>query len=145
MRDWGVSGRYLQSSDWEQRVAQSSRFTPGKDDMRAEFQEVGTSSLPSERWKSFRGLRYPTCSQHSHNKCFYKRAHRFNVSVWAWACSHITFGPKKSTAGHLSHRHYYKHNYHQLHNSLSDHTCTELLRGFLVYSLFYNITDVSSL
>ncbi|TNN83968.1 hypothetical protein EYF80_005839 [Liparis tanakae] len=50
---------YLQSRDREQRVAQSSRFRPGNNSTRgeSEFQGVGTSSLPSERWKSFRGLR----------------------------------------------------------------------------------------
>lgn len=48
---------YLQSRDCEQRVAQSSRFRPGNINTRAEFQGVGTSSLPSDRWKSFSGLR----------------------------------------------------------------------------------------
>lgn len=47
---------YLQSRDWEQRWAQSSRFRPASRDTRSEFHEVGTSSLPSERWKSFSGL-----------------------------------------------------------------------------------------
>lgn len=65
-----LRGWYLQSCDCEQRVAQSSRFRPGNDDTRAEFQEVGTSSLPSERWKSFRGLRYPIYLWHSQNHSF---------------------------------------------------------------------------
>lgn len=60
-------GRYLQSRDWAQREAQSSRVRPCNIDTRAEFQEVGTSSLPSERWKSFRGLRDPVHTQQSHN------------------------------------------------------------------------------
>lgn len=55
--------RYLQSRDWEQLVAQSSRFRPSTVNTLSEFQEVGTSSRPSERWKSFRGLRYPGHTQ----------------------------------------------------------------------------------
>ena len=50
---------YLHSNDTEHLAAQSSRPRPVSMTTRAEFQDVGTSSLPSERWKSFSALRCP--------------------------------------------------------------------------------------
>lgn len=78
--------RYLQSRDWEQLVAQSSRFRPGTVNTLSEFQEVGTSSRPSERWKSFRGLRYPGHTQlwlvrHHHHLDMVLHTHNLWTSV----------------------------------------------------------------
>ena len=64
---------HLQSSDREHRVAQSSRVSPSVVSASAAFQGVGTSSLPSERWKSFSGLRYTVGKNMNHvsviNQC----------------------------------------------------------------------------
>lgn len=105
-----AEGEYLQSSDCEQRVAQSSRFRTDNVNTRAEFQEVGTSSLPSERWKSFRGLRYPVFlkkTKKKNNLIEHNQKHSVlqdefvdmyltgaHCNIWARACTHITFGPR---------------------------------------------------
>lgn len=62
---------YLQSRLCEQRLAHSSRVMPGSSVRRSAFHDFGTSSLPSERWKSLSALRWtadtsPQTHTHTH-------------------------------------------------------------------------------
>lgn len=94
---------YLQSKDCEQREAHSSRFRPGISSTRAAFQGRGTSSLPSDRWKSFSELRWPvSCRTEETSRTQninWARAQAgvqvVNGTSWAQvSCIHITFGPR---------------------------------------------------